>query len=57
MESAVSWNAADLFARFMLAEAYVLKGDCAHARPHLTKLEQLLPYHRAPKQLGCRGSH
>jgi O-antigen ligase len=53
MESAVRCNGADLFARFMLAEAYVLKGDCTHARPHVAALQQLLPYHRAPRELGC----
>jgi hypothetical protein len=53
MEAAVRYNGADLFARFSLAEAYVLNGDCVRARPHLTALSLMLPYHRAPKELGC----
>lgn len=52
-ERAVAWYGADLSARFALAEAYVLSGDCAKARPHLTALRRLLPYHRAPRLLGC----
>jgi hypothetical protein len=53
MEAAVRWNGADLWARLSLAEAYALNGDCAKARPHLRVLKTLLPYHRAPRQLGC----
>ncbi|MDB4975123.1 MAG: O-antigen polymerase [Myxococcaceae bacterium] len=56
MEQAVSWNGADLWARFSLAEAYVLAGRCVEAKPHLDALKTLLPYHRSVERLRCQSA-
>lgn len=53
LERAVAFDPADVQARFALAEAFALKGDCKRAAPHLEALIALLPYHRAPRELGC----
>jgi O-antigen ligase len=50
-ESALRFHPSDLSARFSLAEAYVLQGDCVRARPHIATLRSLLPYHEAPRNL------
>jgi O-antigen ligase len=57
-ERALHVSPSDLTARFTLAEAYVLEGDCRAARPHIAALRALLPFHEAPRafERACRHS-